>query len=285
MPVTAGEYVRQVEFELRDLPWRQRRDLVAELQAHLAEFPPDADLVERLGTPERYAAEMRAAAGLERRHGPIAYLRARRPRNLVLTAIAVVLIGLAIGTLAWIQRYQPITDGSFGQTPLNAKLAVGQDLYEVPFHQGRRFAAGLSIENDGRFTVHVTGIEPFAPYLPLKDGALYVAGPAPEDRYPWAPLHRFHPFDLAPGQGAFVFLRGTFEARCHAVRPGGQSFWTLWEFDVHFGFLWHRSTTKIAFPTPIQIDSPKGQICDSRPWQHPAGTAPSRTGSAARRDG
>jgi len=34
----AKEYVGRVDFALRDLPWRQRRDLVAELGAHLPEI-------------------------------------------------------------------------------------------------------------------------------------------------------------------------------------------------------------------------------------------------------
>ena len=79
--MTADDFVRQVELALGDLPWRQRRDLVAELREHLAELPPDTDLYARHGAPDRYAAEMRAAAGLELRRGPFAYLRARRPRN------------------------------------------------------------------------------------------------------------------------------------------------------------------------------------------------------------
>ena len=283
--MTVNDYLRQVEFALRDLPWRQRRELVEELRGHLAELPPDTDLDARLGAPDQYAAELRAAAGLERRRGLLAYLRARRPRNLVLTALVLTVIGLAIGTLAWIASYQPIAHGMSFQNPPNAKLAVGQDLYEVPFRQGRHFVAGMSLVNDGRFAVHVTGIEPYPPYLPLKGGALYLAGPGPDHGGFPVPHRRFHPFDLAPGQVAYVVLRGTFKARCHAVTPGGQSFWTLWEFDVHFNFLARSGTAHIAFPTPIQIDSPNGQICDSRPWQRSAGTASSRTGSAVRRGG
>src|SRR5262245_26244499 len=98
MQVTAAEdYVRQVDGALRDLPWSQRRDLVADLRNHLAELPPETDLVARLGTPVRYASDLRAAEGLERRHGPVAYLRARRPRNVALVAITLTTIGLAIG--------------------------------------------------------------------------------------------------------------------------------------------------------------------------------------------
>jgi len=89
--VTAEEYVRQVDFRLRDLPWKTRRELVSELRAHLSELP--ADELASLGTPEQYASDLRSAAGLERRRGPIAFLLARRPRNLVLTVVALAVIG------------------------------------------------------------------------------------------------------------------------------------------------------------------------------------------------
>ena len=79
--MTAEDYLRRVDVAVRDLPWRTRRELNSELRGHLAELPADTDFVERLGTPERYAADLRSAAGLERRRGPIAFLRARRPRN------------------------------------------------------------------------------------------------------------------------------------------------------------------------------------------------------------
>jgi len=53
----AEDYVRMVAFELRDLPWRMRRDLVAELRGHLGELPAGTDLGERLGEPHEYAAD------------------------------------------------------------------------------------------------------------------------------------------------------------------------------------------------------------------------------------
>jgi hypothetical protein len=51
--VTAEEYVRRVDFRLRDLPWRMRRDLIDELRGHLDELPADTDLAARLGPPEQ----------------------------------------------------------------------------------------------------------------------------------------------------------------------------------------------------------------------------------------
>ena len=39
--MTRDEYLREVGFALRDLPWRQRRDVLADLRGHLAELPPE----------------------------------------------------------------------------------------------------------------------------------------------------------------------------------------------------------------------------------------------------
>ena len=94
--MSPDEYLRNVSYSLNDLPWGMRRDLVAELRAHLDELPPGTDLETRLGRPEEYAADLRSAAGLERRRGPIAFLRARRLRNLILVVLSLTLIGLGL---------------------------------------------------------------------------------------------------------------------------------------------------------------------------------------------
>lgn len=95
--MTTDDYLRRVSFELRDLPWRARRDLISEIRSHLSELPDGTNLLQRLGRPEQYAVDMRAAAGLERRRGVIAFLRARRLRNLIIVAALLTVTGLAIG--------------------------------------------------------------------------------------------------------------------------------------------------------------------------------------------
>jgi hypothetical protein len=115
--LTAEDYLRRVGFALRDLPWSNRRDLISELRGHLKELPAGTDLEARLGPPEQYALEMRSAAGLERRRGLIAFLRARRPRNLILTVATLTLIGFAIGAVKWIDSYQPLAFCDGGGTP------------------------------------------------------------------------------------------------------------------------------------------------------------------------
>jgi hypothetical protein len=66
-------YVREVRSELADLPIEDVDDLTGGMEADLTELDGDCggDLAGRLGSPSRYAAELRAAAGLpERVAGP-----------------------------------------------------------------------------------------------------------------------------------------------------------------------------------------------------------------------
>ena len=156
--MTRDEYVRHVDWWLRDLPWSTRQDLLAELRGHLDELPADTDFRAQLGTPETYAGDLRAAAGLERRRGLIAFLRARRPRNLILFVLALTVAGLAIGAVAWIDRYQPIVYGNATQFPPDSKPSPGQPGVTVVFRRGRPFLYGVTIRNSGRFPVRVLGV-------------------------------------------------------------------------------------------------------------------------------
>ncbi|SCL35724.1 Uncharacterized membrane protein [Micromonospora pallida] len=65
-------YVERVRAALADLPPAQRDELTEDLSEHLAEVAAEAggSLVDRLGEPEAYAAELRAAAGAPLRTGP-----------------------------------------------------------------------------------------------------------------------------------------------------------------------------------------------------------------------
>lgn len=61
-----ADYVARVRAALADLPPAHRDELTEDLPEHLAEVAADTGgtLVERLGEPEAYAAELRAAAGV-----------------------------------------------------------------------------------------------------------------------------------------------------------------------------------------------------------------------------
>ncbi|GLW97592.1 hypothetical protein [Microtetraspora sp. NBRC 16547] len=64
-PMDPHEYARAVRAELADLPAKDRDELLEDLDDHLAEVAAESDvpLEERLGSPEAYAAELRAAYG------------------------------------------------------------------------------------------------------------------------------------------------------------------------------------------------------------------------------
>lgn len=254
--MTAEDYVRRVADELRDLPWATRRDLVSELRVHLSELPEGTDLEARLGTPETYAADLRAAAGLWRRHGAVAFVRARRPRNVILAVVALAAVGLAIGAAAWVQSYQPLAVR--GSAPLG-----GDSL--VAFQSGRRFRFGVDVMNTGRFTVRVLGVgspfsggahvfarllmsreiggvKTFAPQL-CKSGrrSLFWACGRGFVR-PRGPYEVFHPFDLKPGQARNLLVRGTYGSCTGASSlPGLQ----VDDLPIRFSFLWKKATARI----------------------------------------
>ena len=249
--MTADDYLRRVSFELRDLPWKMRRDLISELRAHLDELPAETDLAE-LGTPEEYAADLRTAAGLERRHGAIAFLRARRPRNVMLTVLAFTLIGLAIGGIVWVQSYQPIAFAGSTQAPEGVKEAPGIEGDAVVFHKGRPFQYGITVENSGGFAVRVLGV-PISPVLPFT-ARLLMSGPQREPgmERPWK---RFDPFDLKPGEIRWLVLEGSYA--CHSgTGPGTSS--GVDALPVRFSFLWKTSTAWIPLDGPLTFFFPEG---------------------------
>ena len=245
--MTADDYVRHVERALGDLPWNLRRDLIAELRGHLTELPPDTNLGERLGAPEQYVAELRAAAGLNRRRGVIAFIRARRPRNVVIKTIAVMLtltvIGLGIGAVVWIDRYQPLGFvGGVSAVPDGAHSLLGLDGEAVTFREGKPFVLGLEIANTGPFAVRVLGvpypsIEPWTAHI-LMATIRHAAGPYT------GPLTRFHPFDLQAGEHSYLLLKGVWA--CHSGMTHGAL--TFDSFTVRYSFHWHRATAEIPLP-------------------------------------
>jgi hypothetical protein len=260
--VTADEYLRRVAWELSDLPWGMRKDLLADLRAHLTELPDGTDLAE-LGSPEQYAADLRSAAGLEHRRGLVAFLSARRPRNVILVLVALIGLGLTIGALAWIASYQPLSTGNGAQYPPEVKPMVGSDSEQVRFRQGAPFEVGVSVVNTGRFTVRVLG-STLLGYVPVS-ARLVMSGPI-VNHGGFPPAHRrFTPFDLKPGQVAFLVLRGTYDARCHPGPHAAQEGWAVGGFQVRFGFLWRTGTAEIALPSPLYVNGPKGMLCRATP--------------------
>lgn len=254
--MTADSYLRRVDAALRDLPWKMRGELVSELRIHLAEIPAESDLEERLGTPEEYAADLRTAAGIERRHGPVAFLRARRPRNVILTVVALTTIGLAIGAVVWAQSYQPLGFAFGYRFPAGSVDAPAGDSASVVFHEGRPFQLGITVLNNGRFAVRVLGV-PYPPALPFK-ARLMMSSPLKNTGGMHGPYTRFRPFDLKPGRVVFLFLEGVY-ANCHFIAPGGST--GLSDFPVRYRFLSRTSTADIPLPEELAIVFPRHGAC------------------------
>jgi hypothetical protein len=245
--VTPDEYLRDVGYWLNDLPWGMRRDLLDELRTHLDELPPGTDLRTELGPPQKYAGDLRSAAGLERRRGPIAFLRARRPRNLILIVLALTVIGLAIGAVAWIDSYQPIAFAGGTRTPATAKPSLGSAGETVVFRKGRPFIYGITIQNTGRFTVRVLGV-------PRSNTDFYSGRTLISESTNGSselPLERFHPFDLKPGQVRWLMFKGVYA--CTTGMSGGGG--VIWEsIGIRFKFLWRTATASIPLDDPLTID-------------------------------
>jgi hypothetical protein len=252
--VTADDYLRLVTYELRDLPWRTKRELASELERHLAELPADTDYLQRLGRPEQYAAEMRSAAGLERQRGLISFLRARRLRNLIAIVVVLTLSGLAISAVVWVDSYQPITFAGGTQLPLHARTALGQAGYSVVFRKGRPFEYGITIYNSGRFTVRVLGVS--RSVTDFFKGRLLMS----EDqtgRLDERPLKRFHPFDMKPGSYRWLVFKGVYA--CTTGMGSGPGVAITWgAFPVRFSFLWRTATASIPLDAPLGFSFPKG---------------------------
>jgi hypothetical protein len=242
-----------------------RRDLVAELRDHLSELPPDTDLEARLGRPEAYAADLRAAAGLERRRGAVAFVRARRPRNVALGLAAVAVAGLAIAAVGFIQTYQPLAFR--GTAPRDSRPSG--------LHVGRPFRLGIDVQNEGRFPVRVLGVPyssgPFAG-LPVSARVMMSSGPGGKTSAacgsthvtpaicgggfvtPSGPYVAFRPFDLKPGQARDLLLDGVY-GKCGAAASNLGTL-VLRDFPVRFGFLWRKVTVHIRLPKERVIIPP-----------------------------
>lgn len=255
--MNAESYVNRVSFELRDLPWGMRRELVAELRGHLEELPDGTDLDARLGRPEQYAADLRAAAGLERRRGAVAFLRARRLRNVILAVLALTVTGLAIGAVVWIDSYQPLAFAGGTQLPLDARPSLGQAGESVVFRKGRPFQYGVTIQNTGHFTVRVLGVPKSV--TDFYAGRLLMSESTrgyPDER----PLVRFHPFDLKPGKIRWLLFKGVYACTTGmgAGGPAGGAASTWVAIPVRFSFLWRTATASIPLGEPLTFRFPKG---------------------------
>jgi hypothetical protein len=87
------EYLREVGHHLRDVPAKQRKLLLEEASANLADIPAGM-LGVRLPDAATFAAELRDAAGFPIEGGPVARLRALPKGLLVVGIVAVAAVGI-----------------------------------------------------------------------------------------------------------------------------------------------------------------------------------------------
>ena len=120
-----ARYGAAVRAALADLAPDEREELLEDLEDHLAEVAaePGASLTDRLGDPERYAGELRAAFGARsRRRRRRLVPRGRRARTLAAALVALVALGAWLG---W-RSMQPAPLPSWSQTQLLSAARAGQ---------------------------------------------------------------------------------------------------------------------------------------------------------------
>ncbi len=256
---SADQYLAVVESELSDLPWKARKSLLADLRLHLDEIPPDEDLEERLGSPWNYATELREAADLRPRRGPIAFLRARRPRNVAIAALLLALIGAITAGGLWSRSYQPLSEGGAEMFPLNARGPAALEGRVATFRSGKPFQVGASVRNDGHFPVRILGVPiiqgrftPFAvrPYL----------GPAENNCIGAMCAETFHPFTLEPGKERLIMLLGHY-ANCRQFHQGNGT--GLESIPIRMKFLLSTRTVYVPLRGPLEIEFPMRDPCAS----------------------
>ena len=176
--------------------------------------------------PERYAADLRAAAGLERR-GVVAFIRSRRLRNVILAVLALTAIGLTIGAVAWIDSYQPIAFAGGTQLPPSSKPSPGAAGVSVVFRKGRPFKYGITIQNTGRFTVRV--LRGPRSVTDFYSGRLLMSKDQ-TGHLNEKPLERFQPFDMKPGSFRWLVFKGVYACTTGMGR-GERASWGLSRSD------------------------------------------------------
>lgn len=145
-PDAIARYAAAVRAAVADLPAGERAQLLDDLEAHLAEVAADSavPLTERLGPPEAYAAELRAAYGAPaRRNAPP---RPRRRRWRLAAAILVPLLAIGAGAAVWLAGHQDggaTTGQGWSVSRLESEAAAGH-VSQVTIEGGSAIATDRS---------------------------------------------------------------------------------------------------------------------------------------------
>jgi hypothetical protein len=258
MTMNVGRYTSAVARELRDLPRAKRRAIVADLRAHLAEFPPGDDLVARLGPPAAYAVELRRSSGLPAPVGLRSRLR-RIPLLLrILVPTVVVLLVAAVLLLRTSDVTSPLDHGNAWLIPGTSPSYEFGDQANIVlnYQHGREYDFAFKIANTGHLAVTVDEvIPPHLPVVPLQIEEMRL-GPR-WDQGLGRVAERFHSFTLDPGEQRAVFFYGVF-AFCDNGNGNGGVTSSFDSVRVRFHVLGILSgTQEITMERPIAVPIPK----------------------------
>jgi hypothetical protein len=196
----------------------------------------------------------------------------------------------AISAFFWIRSYQPIAFAPAQVLSAGSVNTIGEGGhgalvgYSTGIGGSHRPYFGVTLQNTGRFTVHLLGIGRYAPLLPVLRGwstrllmaqgqfvqrSIHVPSAKvvrdgktlPENGHVlhqriWKPgrLRPFQPFDLAPGQAVMMVLRGVWHMDCHPVTLGAVT--PPVSFPVQYSFLGKTTTAQLPLPSGLTIDPP-----------------------------
>lgn len=282
-------YLKRLSRAARDLPRARRRELLSEIELHIrmavartpcASRDEMMKLLDQVGEPAEIAAADSEQA--DPSLPGIALLRVRRPRRLILALVALAVIGLAIGAVAWTQSYQPLAFAPADVLTADSINTYGENDHGawVGYRKGigggpHRPFFGVTIQNTGPFTVRVVGLGRYGPALPVLRGwssrllmaqGTFVREPLGPSTNPirdtsrhivrrraWkrGPLQPFHPVDRAPGQIVMIAFEGVWHMDCHPVTVGTTT--PPRSFPVRYSFLWKTTTTEIPLPGGLTI--------------------------------
>ncbi len=215
-------YFDRVRGRLFDVPWASRQELLGDLSARLEALPPGTAPESVLGDPRTYSRLMRESAGCAPDPiAPFPYFRALRRRNKVLVFAIPIVIGLlAAAGVSWL-HYEPLTANAYFDSSTSGAIPdpLANDVTYYRYQRGATVVTGMMLENSGRATVTVTGVE-------IADGALFGLTELRATRDEslggqWGKAPRVDHLTLHPGERAELFV--VMRMLPFAISPGGSA--------------------------------------------------------------
>jgi hypothetical protein len=142
-PAGVEDYLAAVRATLSDLPAAERDDLLAEVESSLREAADDTGSIgARLGSPEEFAAELRAAAGLHESPATTSHATIRQMIQRVVSdprVAAARRVALELAPVWWVARAYVVVVGLVEEAALGERaLELSElrlDLLESSFNR------------------------------------------------------------------------------------------------------------------------------------------------------